>query len=121
VHATDDHLKEMRRLLTTAEENMADDDALSMANMSFHRQIALASGNTVLAQILDVLQELFTEEQRLILGIFGSRERDHEEHLSILEALEQRNQKLAEERMLMHLRGVSDALERWDPEQHPVS
>src|ERR1043165_1605723 len=45
VHATDEHLKEMRRLLTTAEENLANDDALSMANMSFHRQIALASGN----------------------------------------------------------------------------
>jgi len=119
-HASDAHLKEMRSLLTTAEQNLTNDDVLSTANMGFHREIALSSGNTVLAQLLDVLQELFTEEQRLILGIFGSRQRDHEEHLAILAALEERNETLAVERMRMHLRGVSEAVERWDPEQHPV-
>src|SRR3989475_12879257 len=79
--ATAAHLKEMRRLLTTAGENLANDDVLNTVNMSFHRQIAQASGNAVLVQLLDVLRELFTEEQRLILNIFGSRERDHEGHL----------------------------------------
>ena len=81
-NATDEHLKEMRRLLTEAEENLANDEILNSVNMAFHRQIAIASGNTVLVQILDVLRELFTEEQRLILNIFGSRERDHREHVS---------------------------------------
>jgi GntR family transcriptional repressor for pyruvate dehydrogenase complex len=117
---TDDHCQEMRRLLTTAEENLANDEVLTSANMAFHQQIALASGNTVLAQLLDVLQELFVGEQRLILGIFGSRQRDHAEHLGILEALEQRNDSLAVERMKLHLDGVHEVLERWDPEQHPV-
>lgn len=117
---TDDHCQEMRRLLTTAEENLANDEVLTSANMAFHQQIALASGNTVLAQLLDVLQELFVGEQRLILGIFGSRQRDHAEHLGILEALEQRDDSLAVERMKLHLDGVHEVLERWDPEQHPV-
>src|SRR5262245_30642922 len=65
---TDEHLTEMRRLLTTAGQNLTRDEVLNSVNMAFHRQIALASGNTVLAQLLDVLQDLFTEEQRLILG-----------------------------------------------------
>jgi GntR family transcriptional regulator, transcriptional repressor for pyruvate dehydrogenase complex len=119
-HATDEHLREMRRLLTTAGQNLANDDVLSSVNMSYHRQIAIASGNTVLVQLLDVLRELFTEEQRLILDIFGSRERDHQEHLGILEALEQRNAALAVKRMKKHLEGVQDAVLRWDPEHHPV-
>ena len=119
-NATEEHLQEMRRLLTTAGASLHDDNVLNAVNMAFHKQIALASGNTVLAQLLDVLRELFTEEQRLILGIFGSRERDHQEHLGILEALEQRDEALGVERMRTHLEGVQAAVLRWDPEQHSV-
>lgn len=120
-NATDEHLEEMRRLLTTAGQNLDNDEVLNSMNMAFHRQIALASDNTVLTQLLDVLQELFTEEQRLILGIFGSRQRDHQEHLAILDALEKRDVGLAVERMRTHLEGVRDAVRQWDPEHHPVA
>jgi GntR family transcriptional regulator, transcriptional repressor for pyruvate dehydrogenase complex len=120
-NATDENLQEMRRLLTQAEENLDNDEVLNSVNMAFHRQIAIASGNTVLVQLLDVLRELFTEEQRLILDIFGSRTRDHKEHLAILEALEQRNATLGVERMRKHLEGVQDAVLRWDSEHHPVT
>ena len=89
--------------------------------MGFHRQIARASGNMVLVQLLDVLHDLFTNEQRLILGIFGSRERDHQEHLEILAALEARDEALGVERMRNHLKGVEEAVARWNPEDHPVT
>lgn len=119
-NAGEEELREMRRLLDTAEASFADDAALNEANMGFHRQIALASGNTVLLQLLGVMQELFSAEQALILSIFGSRERDHEEHLGILDALERRDEALAVQRMRKHLEGVEEALLRWDPEAHPV-
>jgi GntR family transcriptional repressor for pyruvate dehydrogenase complex len=119
-NATSNNIREMHRLLAIAAQNLANDDVLSEANMSFHREIAVASGNAVLSQLLDVLQELFTAEQRLILGIFGSRERDHKEHIGILEALEQRNEALCVERMRLHLEGVRAAILRWDVERHPV-
>lgn len=119
-NATAADLVEMRRLLTTAGQSLGDDVVLNEVNMSFHRQIALASTNTVLLQLLDVLHDLFNEEQRLILGIFGSRERDHREHLSILDALEKRDEVLGVERMRNHLEGVADAILRWNPEDHPV-
>jgi GntR family transcriptional regulator, transcriptional repressor for pyruvate dehydrogenase complex len=120
-HGTAEHLREMKRLLATASQNLGNDDVLSVVNVAFHRQIAQASGNMVLAQLLDVLHDLFIEEQRLILGIHGSRERDHEEHLGILQALERRDEALCVERMRKHLQGVQDAIVRWDPEDHPVS
>lgn len=121
LHATDDHLREMRRLLTLAGEPLGEDEALNSINMSFHRQIAIASDNTVVAQLIGVLQELFTEEQRIILRVFGmSRERDHQEHLGLLEALERRDRALAVQRMRAHLKGVEEALLKWDPELHPV-
>ena len=120
-HATLEDLVELRRTLTTAGQNLGNDDVLNEVNMSFHRQIARASGNMVLTQLLDVLHDLFTEEQRLILGIFGSRERDHQEHLAILDALEARDETLAVDRMRTHLEGVAESIERWSAEGQPVA
>jgi GntR family transcriptional repressor for pyruvate dehydrogenase complex len=114
------HLREMRRLLATAGENLDDDMVLNAVNMDFHGQIARASGNRVLAQTLHVLHDLFRDEQRLILAIFGSRERDHQQHLAILEALEQHDGPLARTLMRRHLQGVRRAILRWDPNRHPV-
>ena len=120
-NATDEDISEMRRLLAAAGEKLDDEGTLNTVNMSFHHQIALASGNTVVTRLLEVLSELFADEQRMILRVFGiSRERDHQEHLGILEALEQRNKALAVERMRSHLHGVEEALLRWNPEFHPV-
>jgi GntR family transcriptional repressor for pyruvate dehydrogenase complex len=120
-NATQEHLTEMRRLLATARQNLDDDISLNAANMAFHREIARASGNTVLTQLVEALHDLFTEEQIVILGIFGSRERDNREHLGILDALEQHDEPLAVERMREHLEGIQERVVRWDPDDHPVT
>jgi GntR family transcriptional repressor for pyruvate dehydrogenase complex len=119
-HATLEQLVELRRILAEAGQNLGDDEILNSVNMEFHSKIAQASGNSVTAQLLNVLHELFTDEQRLILGIFGSREADHLGHLEILDAIERRDEKLAVERMRAHLESVQAAILRWDPEDHPV-
>lgn len=119
-NAAPEHLEEMRTLLAQAGRSLDDDALLNRINMGFHRQIALASGNEVLLQLLDVLRELFANEQRMILEVFGSRRRDHGEHLEILAALEARDEPLAVERMRTHLEGVQQAIHRWDPDKHPV-
>lgn len=120
-NATSEHLQEMTRLLEEAGRHLDDDARLTATNMSFHRQIALASGNTVMVQILEVLSRLFQHEQRLILDIYGSRRQDHAEHLEILDALQLRDAPLAVERMRTHLEGVRDVLLRWNPKTNPVS
>lgn len=121
VHATDEHLTEMEQLLKRAGESLDDAGLLNQVNLAFHRQIALASGNTVLRQLLEVLSSLFQQEQRLILDIHGSRRNDHAEHVGIFEALRQKDEKLATDRMRSHLGGVRDVLQRWDPNATPVS
>lgn len=113
-NATPDDLARMAALLDRAEAHLADDDALNATNMAFHHAIAEASGNGVLDQLLDVLTSLFQNEQRAILNIFGSRQRDHREHLGILDALRARDEALATERMRAHLDGVRAALLQWD-------
>jgi GntR family transcriptional repressor for pyruvate dehydrogenase complex len=119
-NATCEQLAELRRMLAEAGQHLGDDEVLNSVNMEFHGKIAQASGNSVTAQLLNVLHELFTDEQRLILDIFGSRQADHQGHLEILEAIERQDEALAVERMRAHLESVQAAILRWDPEDHPV-
>lgn len=116
-HATDADLAQMGELLASAEQSLHDDERLSATNMEFHQGIAQASGNSVLAQLLEVLRSLFQTEQQMILNIYGSRQKDHREHQGILEALRQRDEELVVKRMRTHLQGVREVLLRWDPDQ----
>jgi GntR family transcriptional regulator, transcriptional repressor for pyruvate dehydrogenase complex len=119
-NASPEQVQELKRILASAGKHLDDDEVLNSVNMDFHRRIAEASGNSVTAQLLAVLHEIFTDEQRLILGIFGSREDDHKDHAQILRAIENRDEALAVERMRSHLESVHAAIQRWDPEDHPV-
>ena len=120
-HATPEHLARMRQLLDEAARNLGNDEQLNRVNMAFHREISLASNNAVLAQMVDVLQDLFSEEQQLILDIFGSRAEDHREHVALLEALELRDEALCTQLMRKHLEGVRQVIILWNPADHPLT
>lgn len=119
--ADDADLDRMQALLDLAARHLGDGDRLSALNMAFHRAVAEASGNRILPQLLDVLTSLFHREQRRILDIYGSRERDHAEHVALLAALRDRDAALAGRRMQDHLDGVCDVLLRWDPDADPLA
>lgn len=119
-NATEENFATMQALLDKAAENFDDDEVLSATNMAFHQEITQASGNLVLSQLLDVLRNLFQKEQRLILNIYGSPQKDQDEHLGILDALKKRDERLAVDRMQEHLEGVRDVVLRWDPVTFPV-
>ncbi len=109
-NATDAQLDEMERLLDRAGESLDDPTVLNEVNLAFHREIALASGNVVLHQILDVLSSLFRQEQRMILDIHGKRANDYAEHREIYAAVRARDEPLATARMQRHLERVRDVL-----------
>jgi GntR family transcriptional repressor for pyruvate dehydrogenase complex len=119
-HATPDDVRHIEALLDRAANHLADDDLLNTTNMSFHTAIARASRNGVMHQLLDALATLYQREQRAIMDIFGSRTRDHAEHVAILEAIRAHDEGLASERMRAHLVGVREVLLRWDGQAPPV-
>lgn len=120
-NATADQFAAMWELLDQAAGNLHDAAILNQANLGFHRQIASASGNSVIRQILDVLTSAFREEQRIILDIYGARKKDHGEHREILETLERRDAEGAAKCMYEHLEGVRTRLLAWNPDESPLS
>ncbi len=73
----------------------------------------------MLAQLLDVLQELFAGEQRIIMDIFGSRTRDRRSagrSWTPWSAATRRSPWSG----CGDLEGVQDVLIKWDPAEHPV-
>lgn len=120
-NATPEHLHEMERLLNQAESTLDDGDTLTQVNLSFHREIALASGNLVMHQILDVIAKLFRREQRVILDIKGNRSEDHAEHVAIFEAIRAGDEPMATLRMKEHLERVREVLTGWDSQDRSRS
>lgn len=115
-----EQIDRMTDLMTEAAAHFDNDEVLNATNMAFHREIATASGNSVLAQLQEALTNLFRQEQRVILNIFGSREQDHREHEGILAAIRAGDAELAECRMRQHLDGVRRTIVQWNPEDTPL-
>ena len=114
-NATSEQLDAMRQFVAWTSSGVMDDRAASDADRMFHRQMALASGNTILVQMLDALRDLFTDEGRVIHWEPAIRDRDPEAHRAVLEAVAQRNPSLATERMVAHLESVREAVARLRP------
>jgi GntR family transcriptional regulator, transcriptional repressor for pyruvate dehydrogenase complex len=112
-----ENIEKMENFLKEVKANIDDDEILNRMNISFHLEIANASGNIVFHQILSVLMSVYREEQKFLLHVYGSKERDHSQHVKISEALQNRDKDLAVERMKDHLNGVRRSIEEYIPEE----
>jgi GntR family transcriptional regulator, transcriptional repressor for pyruvate dehydrogenase complex len=112
---TASQLAHLQSILKRAAENLDNDDKLNRFNMEFHAGIAEASGNEVLPQMLQVVTRLFTQEQRVIIHIYASRQEDHEQHKHLLEAIRRRDRALSVKLMRAHLASVRKAILHWKP------
>ncbi len=77
-------------------------EAAVVADIDFHRQLAQASGNEVLALMLESLSELGRESRRLTIGNVG-KERAIEHHAAILKAVAEKQPDAAAQAMRTHV------------------
>ena len=107
-HADADAIAELARMIDDAGQLLEgrEDARLSAVNLGFHRGVARCAGNSVLAQVIDTLLDLYGPEQMEILRLYADRVHDHEEHAAILQAIQSHDPALASERMQRHLEGV---------------
>ncbi|MGN6606522.1 MAG: FadR/GntR family transcriptional regulator [Jatrophihabitans sp.] len=104
---------EAQRLVELAGDDSVPDtiDALVAADVEFHHRIAAASGNQVLAAMIDGIAGR-TVRARVWRGVTeeNARERTIREHQAIAAAIRDRQPTLARARMTVHIAGVEDWL-----------
>lgn len=113
-HVTAEQIDRMEEILEGAAAAMGNPAVLAPLNMAFHCEIAKASGNVVLAQLVEQIVDLFRDEQRVILDIHGPRDRDHQEHRALLDTVCRGADVEAGALMRAHLEGVRTAIQTWD-------
>jgi GntR family transcriptional regulator, transcriptional repressor for pyruvate dehydrogenase complex len=111
-NASVEQVQALRDLVALESERLDDDELLRSADDAFHRLVALASGNQVLAQVLDVLRELLAQ-QDVAPGGRACRAQSHREHRAIVDAIEQRDENAAATCMRTHL--TSERVRLTDP------
>ncbi len=109
---TDRQIAELRQIVDdmTPERSMPERVAL---DVRFHRGICEASGNPLLASIVDGLTPP-TVRTRVWLGLTepDAFERTRQEHLAIIDALQARTPDVAASRATVHINGVESWLRR---------
>ncbi len=112
-NADGDEIAELQRLLDKAEEYLGggNDEMLNRTNMGFHRAIANFSGNSILAQVVESLIELYSFEQLAIISFYNDRLGDHREHQDILAGIRDGDAGRVRELMHRHISGVRATVE----------
>ena len=104
LHRTDEQLRRLRHATETARraDPVRDPDDPTRP-MNFHRELAAASGNRVLFEVIDSLLAARRGEQRAVRRLIDDRRRDHAEHLAIFAAVRDRDPAAAERLTREHL------------------
>lgn len=112
-------LERMASDLAAAEELIATGNHARLAevNMDFHRNLAQASGNATLAEVVESVTVVNVREQLEILHIHGDRQTDLDEHRAIHAAVAAGDAELAERLTREHLNGVLAVIN--ERVQHP--
>lgn len=78
--------------------------------LPFHEAVAAASGNRLLRETMEALLHLRRADQVAIRHQYADREKDHREHVEILEAIRDRDATVAAELMRTHLVAIHEAI-----------
>jgi len=107
-HATDDEIAEMQEILQRQETKMALGEAAIAEDTEFHYSIALASGNTVVLKVLDVVMDLLRDTRERSLQVEGRAQRSLAGHRRILAAIKRRDAESAKAAMRRHVEDVEE-------------
>ncbi|MFI9381784.1 FadR/GntR family transcriptional regulator [Kutzneria sp. NPDC052558] len=105
---TVDDLERLARATDTAKRDTDDD----RPKLYFHRELAAASGNQVLFEVVDSLLSARSREQRALRAQIENRTRDYDQHVAIFLAVEAGDAELARQLTEQHLQELRTTVTR---------
>lgn len=110
-HRSEDDLEQLRSTLSIATTPPKPAPEGRRAP-NFHRALAKASGNSVLAEIIDSLLSVHRVEQHTIRVVYADRQRDFAQHTAIFDAVGARDPEAAARLTSEHLTDILSVVER---------
>jgi GntR family transcriptional repressor for pyruvate dehydrogenase complex len=105
-HASEDEIKEMEDILRRQAEKIVRDEMAIEEDSEFHYTIAMASGNSVVLKVLDLLMDLLRETRERSLQLVGRPQKSLAGHRQILAAIKKGDASAAEAAMRKHIEDV---------------
>ncbi len=107
-HASEDDVAEMEEILQRQAEKQRQGEAAVSEDAEFHYSIALASGNSVVLKVLDVLMDLLRDTRERSLQVDGRSQKSLAGHRRILAAIKRRDTEAARDAMRHHIEDVEE-------------
>jgi GntR family transcriptional repressor for pyruvate dehydrogenase complex len=108
VHASPDELSEMEEVLRRQEKKLVQGDSGVAEDAEFHYNIALASGNSVVLKVLDVVMDLLRDTRARSLQVEGRAQKSLAGHRRILSAIRRHDATAAQLAMRQHIEDVEE-------------
>lgn len=103
-----DEISEMEEILQRQQEKQSLGEAAVSEDAEFHYSIALASGNSVVLKVLDILMDLLRGTRERSLQVEGRPQKSLAGHRRILAALKRHDAEAAKAAMRRHIEDVEE-------------
>ena len=106
--ASAEEISEMEEILQRQEERQGQGDAAIAEDAEFHYSVALASGNSVVLKVLDILMDLLRETRERSLQVEGRPQKSLAGHRRILAAIKRHDAEGAKAAMRRHIEDIEE-------------
>jgi GntR family transcriptional repressor for pyruvate dehydrogenase complex len=107
-HASPEEIAEMEEILSRQDEKLTKGDLAVEEDSEFHYSVALASGNSVVLKVLDVLMDLLRETRERSLQVEGRPQKSLGGHRKVFAAIKRHDALAAEAAMRRHIEDVEE-------------
>lgn len=107
-HASPEEILEMEDILRRQAEKQGRAESAVAEDTEFHYSVALASDNSVVLKVLDILMDLLRDTRERSLQVEGRSEKSLEGHRRILAAIKRRDAEGAKAAMRRHIEDVEE-------------
>jgi len=107
-HASQEEISEMEEILRRQDEKQRQGESAVAEDAEFHYSVALASDNSVILKVLDILMDLLRETRERSLQVEGRAQRSLAGHRRILAAIKGHDAEAAKAAMRRHIEDVEE-------------